>query len=366
MQHSFTDEILTILKNHFGDNANQIFDSSPLIQYLNKKTVSANKGSKARSSWGNIYTIYTLVEDYLNKGYFDEGDYSKDDGARFTDLKKRANELRFGDRLQNHSFNHRVNTEFTKNFPLLDIVPVVRNMETTRYFIHEGLLKINANNETHNIGKAIIDIVHRYIEVKTASFDRFIATCEKLKEAENKKPKETKDFILSLLAPNMDARIFEIVSYAILKADYNEQIVFWGYTEETVEPENLKLYKTGRTNANDGGIDFVMKPVGRFFQVTETTDVRKYFLDIDKLEKFPITFVVKSTESTEALLGKIRESAKKKYSIEAVINKYIECVEEIINIQRLTEAVDSLGEKGKLPEVLSEIIKQSKVEFNCE
>jgi len=44
-----------------------------------------------------------------------------------------------------------------------------------------------------------------------------------------------------------------------------------------VEEDNLELYKTGRTNANDGGIDFVMKPLGRFFQVTETTDVKNTF-----------------------------------------------------------------------------------------
>ena len=50
------------------------------------------------------------------------------------------------------------------------------------------------------------------------------------------------------------------------------------------------LYKTGRTNANDGGIDFVMRPLGRFFQVTETVDVNKYFLDIDKIQRFPLTF----------------------------------------------------------------------------
>ncbi len=29
--------------------------------------------------------------------------------------------------------------------------------------------------------------------------------------------------------------------------------------------KKLQLYKTGRTNANDGGIDFVMRPIGRFF-----------------------------------------------------------------------------------------------------
>ena len=35
--------------------------------------------------------------------------------------------------------------------------------------------------------------------------------------------------------------------------------------------------------------DLVMKPLGRFFQVTETIDVGKYFLDIDKVQRFPIT-----------------------------------------------------------------------------
>lgn len=43
------------------------------------------------------------------------------------------------------------------------------------------------------------------------------------------------------------------------------------------------MYKTGRTNANDGGIDFVMRPVGRFFQVTEVNNYDKYLLDIDKV-----------------------------------------------------------------------------------
>ncbi len=76
-----------------------------------------------------------------------------------------------------------------------------------------------------------------------------------------------------------------------------------------------------------------MKPLGRFFQVTETTDVKKYFLDIDKLEKFPITFVVKSSEKVENLKRKIKEGAEKQYGIEAVVNKYISCIEEIINIR---------------------------------
>ncbi|MGB3508834.1 MAG: hypothetical protein WBA93_06250 [Microcoleaceae cyanobacterium] len=80
-----------------------------------------------------------------------------------------------------------------------------------------------------------------------------------------------------------------------MKYYYQEQTVFFCFGIEDIQQENLKLYKTGRTNANDGGIDFdfVMKPLVRFFQVTETTDFKKYFLDIDKIEKYPITFVIK-------------------------------------------------------------------------
>ena len=53
---------------------------------------------------------------------------------------------------------------------------------------------------------------------------------------------------------------------------------------DKLNTENLKLYKTGRTNANDGGIDFVMKPLGRFFQVTETLDFKNTFLTLIKFK----------------------------------------------------------------------------------
>ena len=72
-----------------------------------------------------------------------------------------------------------------------------------------------------------------------------------------------------------------------------------------------------------------MKPCGRFFQVTETTDVNKYFLDIDKLEKFPITFVVKSTTSIENLMKSIRDGAVEQYAVEKVVEKYMDRIEEI-------------------------------------
>lgn len=169
-----------------------------------------------------------------------------------------------------------------------------------------------------------------------------------------------------MLAPNVDARLFEIVSYSILKYYYKEQTIIWGYSRENLNEEALKLYKTGRTNANDGGIDFVMKPLGRFFQVTETLDFKKYFLDIEKIEKYPITFVVKSTERIEDLRKKLYQDAIKTYVVEDIVRKYMACIEDIINIPLLLSYFQMVETKGMLPDVLNEILLQSKVEFNIE
>ena len=126
------------------------------------------------------------------------------------------------------------------------------------------------------------------------------------------------------------------------------------------------MYKTGRTNANDGGIDFVMRPLGRFFQVTETLDFKKYFLDIEKIEKYPITFVVKSTDDVEVLKQKLRADAIKIYVIENIVDKYLECIEEVINIPTLLKYFHELEQSGMASNILSEILLQSKVEFNYE
>jgi|GEM_PF-2105497 hypothetical protein len=65
MKHDFTIVISQILEEKFSDNGVQVFQNSELIQYLNIKTVSVNRSSKARGSFGNLYAIYVLVEDYL-------------------------------------------------------------------------------------------------------------------------------------------------------------------------------------------------------------------------------------------------------------------------------------------------------------
>ncbi len=69
MENIFTVNIKLILEKNFGKHADEIFDKSQLIQYINEKTRSANKGSKSRSSFANLYAIYVIIEDYIANGY---------------------------------------------------------------------------------------------------------------------------------------------------------------------------------------------------------------------------------------------------------------------------------------------------------
>ena len=363
MEHSFTETIRKVLKKHFNDVASDIFDNSPLLQYINIKTVSAQRGSKARSSFANLYAVYVLVEDYLNNGYDKKNGYSsKYEGALFSALLKRVRELPFGSKLQNHALNHRMNEEFKKYFPNIELLPIVRKNQ--RYWINEKILKVKCGDTKYNLAYAILEIIDEYIQAKINSFRRFIEQCKKLETLDKGNEGKVSEFIISLLAPNVDARLFEIVSYAILKNFYKDIEIYWGYSPDKLQCDSLKLYKTGRTNANDGGIDFVMKPLGRFFQVTETLDFKKYFLDIEKIEHYPITFVVKSEDNVETLKQRIYNDALKTYTVEAVVEKQMSCIEELINIQRLKEIFETIRQRREISAVLDEIILQSKVEFN--
>ena len=366
MENIFTANIKSVLEKHFGKDADDIFDKSQLVQYINEKTHSANKGSKSRSSFANLYAIYVIIEDYIANGDDKKGDYSKYEGALFNKLFARQRELPFGNKLQNHALNNRMNSEFQKYFPSSEFIPILRNHETNHYWINENLLKVKVGKATFNISNAIIEIIDEFAKIKQDAFQRFVKSCEELQEIGKTTPKKIEEFVIGLLAPNVDARLFEIVSYSILKYFYHDLQIIWGFEMEKLKTENLKLYKTGRTNANDGGIDFVMKPLGRFFQVTETLDFKKYFLDIDKIQKYPITFVIKSNESTQDLLKKISDNASKTYSIKAIVDKYMDCIEEVINIPTLNDRFNDAVKQGYLNKILDEIVIQSKVEFNYE
>jgi hypothetical protein len=366
VKHDFTDKIIKILRAHFANNTERLLDNSELLQYLNIKTRAANRGSKSRAGLANHYAIYVLVEDYINNGFYKSKGYDDYEGAQFTTLLRRQRELPFGSKLQNHALNHRLNEEFKKYFPTSAHLPIIRDAETNRYWINEHLLRISFNKKHFNIALAVKEIIDVYIESRRRAFDSFMTYCQQMMDIQVQEPGKAISFIRSLLQPNVDARVFEIVSYSILKQFYYGQQIYWGWSPDEINSEQLVLYKTGRTNANDGGIDFVMKPLGKFFQVTETIDAGKYFLDIDKVQRYPITFVVKTEQHIEEVLERVRKQATDRYKIKAVVKRYMDAVEEIINIQELMSRLDSVLNRGKGKEIIEEIVLQSRVEFNVE
>lgn len=361
-KHDFTDAIVAILDRNTNGKGEVILSKSEIIQYLNIKTKAANRGSKSRAGFANHYAIYVLVEDYLNGGFDKKGGYSDYDGAIFSDLFHRQRELPFGSKLQNHALNHRLNEEFKKYFPACEHLPIIRDAESNRYWINEKLIITGGIN----LAKSIKEIIEAYVKARQSAFSEFMAYCQEIIYIQEESPEKAIGFIKGLFWPNVDARVFEIASFAVLKQHYADQRIYWGWSPEELIEESLVLYKTGRTNANDGGIDFVMKPLGRFFQVTETVDAGKYFLDIDKVQRYPITFVVKTNESADDILQKIAQQAEAKYQIKAIVRKYIESVEEVINIPRLMEVFEQVLSAGKGASVIEEIVMQSRVEFNVE
>ena len=151
--------------------------------------------------------------------------------------------------------------------------------------------------------------------------------------------------------------------YVILKNHYSNQSVFFGETENDVKQEQLELYKTGRVGANDGGIDFVLKPLGKFFQATEVLDFGKYFLDIDKISRFPITFVVKSTKSESECLKILRDKATEEYELE-IVEKYMNAIEKIFRTPDLIEMVKNAVKNHQISNLLDDFIEYYKTEFN--
>lgn len=365
-RHSFTDKIVAILDRHFPELGEELLIRSSLVQYLNKKTRAANRGSKARPAYANHYALYVLIEDYVKNNFDESASYRDYEGAKYTDLLSRQRQLPFGKKLQNHALNHRLNQEFRKYFPLKDVAPIIRDTSTNRYWINERLLKIGTNGQVVNICRPILEIIETYVATRMKSFEQFIETCRKLQEVKYSKTPEAKEFVRSLLRSDVDARIFEIVSYAILKQHYMNKIIYWGWNRDELNEELLMLYKTGRTNANDGGIDFIMRPLGRVFQVTETVDAGKYFLDIDKVQHYPVTFVIKSENDSDTLMSSIREQASIKYGIDQIVRRYIECIEEIINVPELIRIFEEVVQRNKLGNIVDEIVLQSRIEFNVD
>ena len=328
-----------------------ISNDHPVVKYLYKKTLAVDRQSKARRSLGNLYALQVLAEDYVN---------GIQDGSQFSTLLTRMRQKPFGAKLQNHPLDNRLNDEFKRQIKLDgDLLPVQEGLShnlKTR-LISKKLLSFDSSDPLE-IASFIVNVVDAFSREIISGENIFL---EKIKFLNSKE--EILKFLEEVFQVNSDARLFEICSFCILKYYYQNQFIEWKQNEGETIKSYLNLYKTGRTNANDGGIDFVLKPLGRFFQVTENLDFKKFFLDFEKVNRVPITFVIKSEEESIDLIKKIKKDACKEFD-EELVNIYMNLFEEVFTNLDLRKISNSLlGSHLIRDDFLKDLEKYFKVEY---
>ena len=338
-------------------NADVFFEKSPLIRYLDLKTGAIYGNTKTRRSLANIYAIYAILYYYATDFYEKPDEYKEFSGYDYTRLFVFYRGLYGGEKLQNHALNSRVNGEF-KNKIVSEAGNDLIVINEGKYALHIDYLYVDGID----ISRVALRIVEEYIKLLTSKDNKLIADIEELIAMDSIVEKRNK--ISGLIDEQSEARIFEIIAYSILKSHYKNVKVFFGFSREELQEQFLTLYKTGRTNANDGGIDFVMRPLGRFFQVTEVSNYDKYLLDIDKVMHFPITFVIKTLQEKSAVLAQLDNYIElKSGGMRIIRERYSQAIEEIITINELREWLSALNSQS-VDELLQDINKYYRLELN--
>lgn len=332
-------------------NSQGVPEDNIFVRYLLRKTKAVSRDSKARRSLGNLYALYILARDYAN---------GNKAGSRFTTLLGQMRELPYGSKLQNHPLDNRLNDEFSRQYGVNDdLLPVQPGdlPEGKSRKLSMALLQYE-DGSPENIANFVVIAVEKYIELITEKQTSYL---EKIQSEET----NFHDFISSAFETNSDARLFEIVSYAILKEHYSNSFIYIGDTPDQLKKINWELFRAGRTNANDGGIDFILKPLGRIFQVTETLDFYKYFLDFEKVNRYPISFVIKTELTPDQALEELTKSAKKSKKFDdRHVDKYLSLFEEIITLTNLKSALNDIADsEDAISRVKRDIVEQFMLEY---
>ena len=350
--------IKDILSEEYPKEYQRVYDDSLLLQYLDKKMKAVHGNSKTRRSLANIYAIYSILYFYQSDFYNQPEKYRQFGGYDYMRLFNYYRGLYGGSKLQNHALNSRVNGEFKNKFP--DIANDLIIIDNGKYLLHIDYLYV----DKHDISKTCCRVIEKYVELLMAKDHALINILQKLEALTDYR--EKKEQLNALLTEDAEARIFEIISYAILKNHYKNIKVYFGYSMDAIQEEELQLFKTGRTNANDGGIDFVMRPVGRFFQVTEVNSYDKYLLDIDKVMHFPITFVIKTKNVKARVLNDLDDYiAVRSSGMRVIEERYRNAIEEIITINELQQWTYDL-DNDDIDGILRDIDIYYKLEMNMD
>lgn len=324
---------------------------SVVYSYLAFKTKASDRGSKARRSLGNLYALYVLCEDFVN---------NNKEGSRFSDLMYRMRQLKFGSKLQNHPLDNRLNDEVRRRYALPDNLLPVQALTLNGAKARKISIDFLSQSQISSINAAnfILEVINTYVSIIDQNQNLYL---NEIQEASSND--ELREVILSSFEYQADARLFEIVSHALLYLYLKKQSIFIGSRTDNLKEEPLTLYKTGRTNANDGGIDFVLQPIGKFYQVTETLEFKKYFLDFDKMNRFPISFVIKTDLTPHQVKTKIYNDASQK--MEAIkVQRYMNQFDEIITLNELRGILEKiLLSADSIRELKETIISSFKLEY---
>lgn len=317
--------------------------NSIIHQYITRKTKASERDSKARRSLGNLYALYVLCQDYLN---------GNEKGSTFTDLMGRMKSMPFGAKLQNHPLDNRLNDEVRRQYgtsdDMLPVQPADLGDGRKARKISVALLSENGMNPK-DTAAYVVSSIDKYIQIID---DNQTAYLNEIETAAT--DKDIVDLVKQAFDYNSDARLFEIISFALLYLHFQQTEVTLTVSG-TTKTERLCLYRTGRTNANDGGIDFVLKPLGKFFQVTETLDFKKYFLDFDKINRFELSFVIKTDLSSDEVREQIANNAQRSLDAELVA-RYINLFDDIYTLNELKSILDWVQKSHELIIQLKEII----------
>lgn len=360
MKKKIEDYIKEILIQNYSDQWEIVYDNSELIKYLNLKSGAIHGNSTTRRALANWYSIYAILTFYKNENFIGKKDhYLNFQGFPYSSLLEFIRNQYGGSKLQNHALNSRVNGEFKNKLNSDTNLIIINN---GKYLIHPRFLYITVNNKEVDITPTVLEIIKAYQTTLLEKDNNFATSLKNIESLDNYK--DQIKALLELLNEDTEARVFEIMAYAILESHYKNTKIYIGYYEDKIKEKYLELYKTGRTNANDGGIDFVMRPLGRFFQVTEVDKYEKYFLDIDKINHYPITFVVKTKRDAQDIYKELIDYGHSKSGgLEVLNEKYEAAIEEVITINELTQWITGLDDDS-IKFLINEIDRYFKMEMN--